>query len=147
MIGLWQFLFRLIAGEPDVCGRCGGDILPGDVVVRARDVGPRTLWHRSCVFVSDEEVSAFRAGQRRKSQGRAIAADPQQALLWGGFPPESVRPEQRPDSAAENHGLVVNGDPNHRHHHTEPDLQLRRTRVDEGHEVAHGSSVAHGRPG
>jgi hypothetical protein len=90
VIGVLQFFFRVLAAEPDACGRCGGDIVAGDVVVRASDVGPCTLWHRSCVFVSDEDASAFRAAQRRKSQRRATTADPRQGLL-GFVPPCSPK--------------------------------------------------------
>jgi hypothetical protein len=92
MIGLWQFFFRVLAAEPDVCGRCGGAIAVGDVVVQVRDAGPGRLWHRSCVFVGDGDVSAFRNARRRNGHPRAIAASPGQTSLFAATP-EAVRPE------------------------------------------------------
>jgi hypothetical protein len=90
VISLWQFFFRVLAAEPDVCGRCGGAIAVDDVVVQVRDAGPGRLWHRPCVWASDAEVSGFRRALRRKTHPRATAASSGQVLLFVDCFPGSV---------------------------------------------------------
>ena len=63
-----------------VCERCGGPIATGDRIVHAKG----GAWHRSCSFVQEKDVAAFRRKNRaKKTSSTPPAADPRQLSLFG----------------------------------------------------------------
>jgi hypothetical protein len=82
-VSIFELAFGLLADNRASCDgrcrRCGGPISVGDPVVPLES----GAWHRSCVFASSEQVSAFlRARPPRKAP--VPVADPRQLDLFGG---------------------------------------------------------------
>jgi hypothetical protein len=72
---------RQYAAVEMTCGACNGPIHVGDRVALVDGIHGN-VWHRSCLFATEEQRSAAWAANRKRAERKAVEADPRQAELF-----------------------------------------------------------------